>query len=106
IVMQAISYSHGSTRHERVLSSQRYGRRSMNRKQHVAGSSMLVLAIAIVHGLLLFWPEAIWAQSRGHLGVFIQNVSRAPDGSGKASGEGALILVLRAKRPAHQSGLQ
>jgi regulator of protease activity HflC (stomatin/prohibitin superfamily) len=67
---------------------------------------MLVLAIAIVHGLLLFWPEAIWAQSRGHLGVLIQNVSRAPDGSGKPSGEGVLILGLMRNSPAEQSGLK
>ena len=43
---------------------------------------MPVLVIAIVHCLVLFWPEVIWAQSRGHLGVFIQNVSRAPEEAG------------------------
>ncbi len=67
---------------------------------------MPVLVIAIVHCLLLFWPEAIWAQSRGHLGVFIQNVSRAPEGSGKPSGEGVLILGLMRNSPAEQSGLK
>jgi regulator of protease activity HflC (stomatin/prohibitin superfamily) len=67
---------------------------------------MPVLAIAIVHCLLLFWPEAMWAQSRGHLGVFIQNVSRAPEGSGKPSGEGVLILGLMRNSPAEQSRLK
>jgi regulator of protease activity HflC (stomatin/prohibitin superfamily) len=78
----------------------------MKRKQHAAGSSMPVLVIAIVHCLVLFWPEAIWAQSRGHLGVFIQNVSRAPEGSGKPAGEGVLILGLMRNSPAEQSGLK
>ena len=67
---------------------------------------MPILVIAIVHCLLLFWPEAMWAQSRGHLGVFIQNVSRAPDGSGRPSGEGVLILGLIRLSPAEHSGLK
>jgi regulator of protease activity HflC (stomatin/prohibitin superfamily) len=78
----------------------------MNRQQDAAGSSMLVLAIAIVHCLVLCWPEVIWAQSRGHLGVLIQNVSRAPEGSGKPTGEGVLILGLMRHSPAEQSGLK
>ena len=67
---------------------------------------MPVLVIAIVHCLVLFWPEAMWAQSHGHLGVFIQNVSRAPEGSGKPAGEGVLILGLMRNSPAEQSGLK
>ena len=67
---------------------------------------MPVLVIAIVHCLLLVWPEGIWAQGRGHLGVFIQNVSRAPEESGKPSGEGVLILGLMRHSPAEQSGLK
>ena len=67
---------------------------------------MPVVVIAIVHCLVLFWPEAMWAQSRGHLGVFIQNVSRAPEGSGKPSGEGVLILGLMRYSPAEHSGLK
>ena len=39
---------------------------------------MPALVIAIIHCLVLCWPEVIWAQSRGHLGVFIQNVSQRP----------------------------
>jgi regulator of protease activity HflC (stomatin/prohibitin superfamily) len=48
----------------------------------------------------------MWAQGRGHLGVFIQNVSRAPDERGKPSGEGVLILGLIRQSPAERSGLQ
>jgi regulator of protease activity HflC (stomatin/prohibitin superfamily) len=60
----------------------------------------------MVNCLVLFWPEAIWAQGRGYLGVFIQDASRAPDGSGKPSGEGVLILGLIRQSPAAQSGLK
>jgi prohibitin 2 len=67
---------------------------------------MPILVIAIVHCLLLFWPDAIWAQSRGHLGVFIQNAPRAPEGSGKPSGGGVLILGLMRNSPAEQAGLK
>jgi regulator of protease activity HflC (stomatin/prohibitin superfamily) len=66
---------------------------------------MPIWLIAIVHCLLLFWPATMWAQSRGHLGVFIQNVPQAPEGSGKPSGEGVLILGLTRNSPAEQSGL-
>ena len=67
---------------------------------------MPILVIAIVHCLVLFWPEVMWAQSRGHLGVFIQNVSQAPDGSGRPAGEGVLILGLMRQSPAEHSGLK
>ena len=67
---------------------------------------MPILLIAIVHCLFLFCPEAIWAQSRGHLGVFIQNAPRAPEGSGKPSAEGVLILGLMRNSPAEQGGLK
>jgi prohibitin 2 len=67
---------------------------------------MSILVIAIVHCLLLFWPDAIWAQGRGHLGVFIQNAPRALEESGKPSGEGVLILGLMRNSPAEQGGLK
>jgi prohibitin 2 len=67
---------------------------------------MPILVIAIVHCLLLFGPEASWAQSRGHLGVFIQNAPRALEVSGKPTGEGVLILGLMPNSPAEQSGLK
>src|SRR5918999_2566602 len=79
---------------------------SLSREQHAAGSFMPILVIAIVHCLLFFWPDAIGAQSRGHLGVFIQNAPRAPEGSGKPSGEGVLILGLMRNSPAEQGGLK
>jgi regulator of protease activity HflC (stomatin/prohibitin superfamily) len=67
---------------------------------------MPVLVIAIVHCLLLCWPTAIWAQSRGHLGVFIQNAPRVPEGAGAPSGEGVLIRGVMRHGPAEQSGIR
>jgi regulator of protease activity HflC (stomatin/prohibitin superfamily) len=67
---------------------------------------MPVLVIAIVHCLLLCWPTAIWAQSRGHLGVFIQNAPRLPEGAGAPSGEGVLIRGVMRHGPAEQSGIR
>ncbi|MGH8068432.1 MAG: SPFH domain-containing protein [Candidatus Entotheonellia bacterium] len=67
---------------------------------------MPILVIAIVQCLVLLWPGAIWAQSRGHLGVFIQNAPQAPEGSGRPSREGVLILGLMRNSPAEQGGLK
>jgi prohibitin 2 len=67
---------------------------------------MPILLIAIVQCLVLFWPTAIWPQSRGHLGVFIQNAPQAPEGSGRPSREGVVILGLMRNSPAEQSGLK
>ena len=67
---------------------------------------MPVLALAIIHCLVLFWPVAIWSQSRGHLGVFIQNAPRLPQGDGAPSGEGVLIRGVMRHGPAEQSGLR
>jgi prohibitin 2 len=67
---------------------------------------MPFLVIVIIQCLLLFWPEAIWAQSRGHLGVFIQNAPRAPEGSETPSSQGVLILGLMRNGPAQQAGLK
>ena len=67
---------------------------------------MPILVLAIVHCLVLFWSEASWAQSRGQLGVFIQNTPRALEGTGKPQGEGVLILGLMRNSPAEQSGLK
>ena len=60
---------------------------------------MRALVLALIHCLLLCWPEVTWAQSRGHLGVFIQNVTRPPEESGKEAGEGVLILGLMRHGP-------
>jgi prohibitin 2 len=78
----------------------------MKRKRHAAGVSIPLAVITFVHCLVLFWPQAIGAQSRGHLGVFIQNVSRTPDGSGGPSADGVLILGLMRQSPAEHSGLK
>jgi prohibitin 2 len=67
---------------------------------------MSILVIVIIQCVLLFGPEAIWSQSRGQLGVFIQNAPRAPEGSERPAGEGVLILGLMRNSPAQQSGLQ
>jgi prohibitin 2 len=67
---------------------------------------MPVLVVAIVHCLLLFWPAAIWPQSRGHLGVFIQNAPRVSEESGRLSSDGVLILGLLRNGPAEQSGVK
>jgi regulator of protease activity HflC (stomatin/prohibitin superfamily) len=67
---------------------------------------MPVLVLAIVHCLWLCWPAVIEAQSGGHLGVFIQNVTRVSEGSGDLTGEGVLILGVMRQSPAEQSGLR
>jgi len=69
------------------------------------GSSLPILVMAIVQCLVLLWPVAIGAQNRGHLGVFIQNVPRAAEGSGKLR-EGVVILGLMRHSPAEQGGLK
>jgi regulator of protease activity HflC (stomatin/prohibitin superfamily) len=56
--------------------------------------------------LILCFPGSIWAQSHGHLGVFIQNAPRLPEGSGKPSREGVVILGLIRNSPAEQGGLK
>jgi prohibitin 2 len=76
----------------------------MSRAQQAPGLSMPLLAIAITQCLVLLWVGPIGAQSRGHLGVFIQNVPRVADESGKPR-EGVLILGLVRNSPAEQSGL-
>jgi prohibitin 2 len=77
----------------------------VSKEQQAPGSSMPILVMAIVQCLVLFWPVAIGAQSRGHLGVFIQNAPRAPEASGKPR-EGVVILGLMRNSPAEQGGLK
>jgi regulator of protease activity HflC (stomatin/prohibitin superfamily) len=77
----------------------------VNREQQALGSSITILVMAIVHSLVLLWPEAIGAQNRGHLGVFIQNVPRITDGSGIPR-EGVVILGLMRNSPAELGGLK
>ena len=67
---------------------------------------MPVLVLAIIHCLVLLWPAEIWAQNRGHLGVFIQNAPRLPEGSEASSSAGVLIRGVMRDGPAEQSGLR
>jgi prohibitin 2 len=81
------------------------GENLVSMAQQAPGHSMPILVIAILQCLVLFWPVEIGAQSRGHLGVFIQNVPRATDGSGTPR-EGVVILGLMRNSPAEQGGLR
>jgi regulator of protease activity HflC (stomatin/prohibitin superfamily) len=76
-----------------------------SREQQTPGSFMPILVIALVQCLVLFGLGPIGAQSRGHLGVFIQNVPRSPETSGKPR-EGVVILGLMRNSPAERGGLQ
>jgi prohibitin 2 len=77
----------------------------VSKEQQALRSSMPILVIAIIHCLVLFWPGAIGAQNRGHIGVFIQNVPRTMDGRGMPR-EGVVILGLMRNSPAEQGGLK
>jgi regulator of protease activity HflC (stomatin/prohibitin superfamily) len=66
----------------------------------------MTLAVVAVQILLVLVPSTIWAQSRVHLGVFIQNAPRAPEGSERPSREGVVILGLMRNGPAEQGGLR
>src|SRR5262245_32738282 len=79
---------------------------AISRTQHTARTSWRSLGLVIVSCVLLCWPATTWAQSRGHLGVFIQNAGRGAEGGDKPSGEGVLILGLMRNGPAEQSGLK
>jgi prohibitin 2 len=48
----------------------------------------------------------MWAQGRGHLGVFIQNAPRTLEGSSQAPREGVIILGMMRQSPAEVSGLK
>ena len=67
---------------------------------------MPVLVIAIIQCLVLLGPGSVWAQSRGHLGVFIQNTPRAPEESGRLPREGVVILGVMRNSPAERGGLR
>ncbi len=66
----------------------------------------MTLIVAIVQLCLLLLPSPLWAQSRGHLGVFIQNASRFADASGVRTREGVVVLGLMRNSPAEQGGMQ
>jgi prohibitin 2 len=64
------------------------------------------LVVVALHVILLMFPGALWAQDRGHLGVFIQNVPRALEGSGRSPREGVLILGMMRQSPAEVGGFK
>jgi prohibitin 2 len=64
------------------------------------------LVVVVLQAILLVLPGAMWAQSRGHLGVFIQNMPRAPEGSGQSPREGALVLGTMRQSPAEVGGVK
>jgi prohibitin 2 len=65
-----------------------------------------VLTVMAIQLALLVLPGAIGAQSRGHLGVFIQNVPRAPEERSPFPREGVMILGLMRNGPADLGGLK
>jgi prohibitin 2 len=64
------------------------------------------LVVVALQVLLMLLPSTIWAQSRVHLGVIIQNTPRAAEDSGKPWREGVVILGLIRNGPAEQGGLR
>jgi prohibitin 2 len=66
---------------------------------------MTVIVVAI-QVLLVWLPGVTVAQSRGHLGVFIQNTPRGIEGSEGPTAEGVIIIGLMRRSPAEQAGLR
>jgi len=64
-----------------------------------------VLAV-ILHFLLVVSSGSAWAQTRGHLGVFIQNLPRTAEAMHSSIREGIVILGVIPNSPAEQAGLQ
>ena len=62
--------------------------------------------VAVIQIVLLVLPGSLGAQSRGHLGVFIQNIPRAPEGSSQFPREGVIIIGLIHNGPGDLGGLK
>src|SRR6266511_6010671 len=62
------------------------------------------LVAVILHFLLVVWPGSAWAQPRGHLGVFIQNLPRTAEAMHSSIREGIVILGVIPNSPAEQAG--
>ena len=80
-------------------------RQTVSRAQRASSRSMPIRVMIMISCWVLLWGGALAAQSRGHLGVFIQNVPRTTDGSGQPH-DGVAILSLMRNSPAEQSGLR
>jgi prohibitin 2 len=79
-------------------------RQTVSRAQRASGRFTPIRVMIMISCLVLLWVGALAAQSRGHLGVFIQNVPRTMDGSSKPH-DGVVILGLMRNGPAELSGL-
>ena len=66
----------------------------------------MTLIMVIVQLSLLLLTGPVWAQSRGHLGVFIQNASRISETGEMSIREGVVVLGLMRNSPAEQGGMQ
>jgi prohibitin 2 len=64
------------------------------------------LAVVVVQLVLLILAAPAWAQERGYLGVFIQNLPRTFEASDTAIREGVVVLGLMRNGPAEVGGLQ
>jgi regulator of protease activity HflC (stomatin/prohibitin superfamily) len=72
---------------------------------HTPARVVPLLAV-ILHFLLAVLPGSAWAQSRGHLGVFIQNLPPTAGATPSSIHEGVVILGVIHNSPAEQAGLQ
>ena len=66
----------------------------------------MTLIVAVVQLSVLLLINPLWAQSRGHLGVFIQSASRIPQTGGAPVREGVVVVGLMRNSPAEQGGMQ
>jgi prohibitin 2 len=87
------------------LARQRH-RRSDARSSPASAGIPMPLAVVVVQLVLLILVAPAWAQERGYLGVFIQNLPRSFEASGTSVREGVVILGLMRNSPAEIGGLQ
>jgi regulator of protease activity HflC (stomatin/prohibitin superfamily) len=64
------------------------------------------LAVIVVQLVLFIMAAPAWAQERGYLGVFIQNLPRTFEAGGTSIREGVVILGLIRHGPGEAGGLQ
>ena len=66
----------------------------------------MTLIVVIVQLSVLLLISPLWGQSRGRLGVFIQNAGRLPQPGGARVREGVVVLGFMRDSPAEQGGMQ